>query len=429
LHAVNAPPGHDAPQAPRSRAWLGWAIVGIAGLAIGASFLFEGGDGAAPDTKREPKVTPVTAAPVVQGSLTERGRYPGELDADAADVAAFYAGRLTAVHVRVGDTVEKNQVLAELDPVDAKEQIAQARAQARAAAAEERRVRVERDQAIAEAERLEPLARDKLIAELEIDKQRARAAALGAAVEAAVAGGAEARARVTLLERRIVESKVRAPFAGRIATRYVDPGAIVQAGARLVRLVQVSPLRVRFEVPEQDVPRVMTGTAVRVITKAAGDGVVAKVTGIGSEVSRERRVANAEAVIENPPRGWLPGMYAEAIVDRRTIDDTLIVPSHAVLSRLQPSGEVQTGVLVDDAGVARWVPVTLVARDGDRTGVEGELAAGARVLVGGHTDLVDGGRIEILEAAGAAGAPRTRSVQEAPAGSAQGSRAGSAEAK
>ena len=395
MSEANDPRDIDGPAGPRSRAWLGWTIVGVAGAAIAASFLFSGEGDSAAQPKREAKVTPVTVAVVTQASLTERGRYPGELDADAADVAAFYTGRLVAVHVRVGDQVEKDAVIAELDPVDAKEQIAQARAQARAAEAEERRVRVERDQATAEAARLEPLAKDKLIAEIEIDKQRARAASLGAALEAAVAGGAEARARVTLLERRVVESRVRAPFAGRIAERYVDPGSIVQAGARLVRLVQVSPLRVRFEVPEQDVPAIRPGTTVHVITKAEGDDVVAKVTGIGSEVSRERRVANAEALIENPPPGWLPGMYAEAIVDRRTLDSALIVPAHAVLSRLQSTGEVLTGVLVEQAGVAHWVPVRVVARDGDRTAIEGKISAGARVLVGGHVDLMDGSKVKV----------------------------------
>ncbi len=125
--------------------------MGLAGVAIGASFFLRGEADSAAQPTREAKVTPVTAAVVEQGSITERGRYPGELDADAADISAFYTGRLVAVHVRVGDRVEKDAVLAELDPVDAKEQIAQARAQARAAEAEEKRLRVERDQAIAEA--------------------------------------------------------------------------------------------------------------------------------------------------------------------------------------------------------------------------------------------------------------------------------------
>ena len=399
---MNRPPELQVPDAPRSRAWLGWVIVLVAGAAVGASFLLKSDETGAQEKQKKPHASPVTAAAVASGPLTERARYPGELDADAADVSAFYTGRLLAVHVRVGDRVAKNAVLAELDPVDAREQIAQARAQARAAVAEEQRVRVERDQAIAEVNRLEPLAKDRLIAELEIDKQRARAKALEAAVDAAIAGGAEARARVTLLERRVVESKVRAPFAGRIAERYVDPGSIVPAGARLVRLVQDAPLRVRFEVPEQDVPTVSDGMTLRVVTKAQGDGVQAKVTGIGSEVIRERRVAIAEAVIENPPKGWLPGMYAEAVVDRRTIADATIVPAAAVLSRMQPDGQVLNGVFVDNAGTAKWVPVTIAARDGDRIAIEAAVAPDARVLVGGHVDLMDGSGINVAGGAGGA---------------------------
>lgn len=388
------------------RPQIAWLLVALAGAAVVASFFLGESEAPAEKAGANAKVTPVSAAHVTRGPLTERGRYPGELVADAADVSAFYTGRLVAVSVRVGDQVEKGAVLAELDPVDARQQIAQARAQAKAAAAEEQRAKVERDAALREAARLEPLAKDKLISELEIDKQRARAAALTAGVESAAASGAEARARVELLERRVIESKVRAPFAGRIAERYVDPGAIVPAGAKLVRLVAVSPLRVRFDVPEQDVPGIRVGTNVRVVTKAGGEGVVAAVTGIGSEVSRERRAAAAEALIESPPQGWLPGMYAEAIVDRRTLPDATLVPAQAVLSRLQPSGQIATGVFVADSGAARWVPVTVVARDDSRIAIEGSAAPGASVLVGGHVDLMDGSKIKVVGGSGAGSAER-----------------------
>jgi RND family efflux transporter MFP subunit len=390
--------------APRSRSRLGWIVVAVAGLAIAASFLFSSSDDAESKPGTGPKATPVTGTAITRGAITERGHYPGELDADTADVAAFYGGRLVSVQVRVGDSVKAGDVVAELDPVDAREQIAQARAQAKAAVADEQRAKVERDAAIAEAARLEPLAKDHLISAVEIDRQRAKAEALKAAVESAAAGGAEARARVTLLERRVVESKVRAPFAGRIAERYVDPGAIVAAGARLVRLVQVAPLRIRFEVPEHDVAGLVVGTQLRVVTGARGaitassnGGLTAKVTGIASEVSRDRRVATVEALIDSPPAGWLPGMYAEALVDRRTIEQAKLVPGSALLTRLQPSGVVATGVFVANADVARWVPVTVIARDGDRIGIEGDVAPGASVLIAGHVDLVDGGRIKLAE--------------------------------
>lgn len=395
---MNPPPSQGLATPARSRGRIAWVVVVIAGLAIGASFWIE----REAEPARKPggkKPTTVVAAEVVRGTMVQRGRYPGELDADTADVAAFYAGRVTAVRVRVGDTVKANDVVAELDPVDAREQIAQARAQAKAAAAERNRAKVERDQAIAEVARLEPLAKDRLISELEIDRQRARAKALEATVESAAAGEAEADARVKLLEKRVVESLVRAPFAGRIAERYVDPGAIVSAGARLVRVVAVAPLRIRFEVPEAEVGRLTAGTALTAFTKAGdGSSAAAKVTGVASEVSRERRVAAVEALIEQPPPGWLPGMYAEAVVDLRTLETATIVPATAVLSRLQPDGKVAVGVLIEaEGGVARWVPVRELAREDDRAAVEGQLAPGAKVLIAGHIDLGDGSPIVVTE--------------------------------
>ncbi len=387
---------HENLPVRRPRAWIAWLVVGVAGALIGASFLINGDDQAAAKSPKSKVATPVTAGDVVRGPITQRGRYPGELDADAADIAAFYAGRLVEIRVRVGDTVKAGDVIAELDPIDAREQIAQARAQAKAAAAERQRAIVERDHARAEVARLEPLARDKLISTLEIDRQRARANALGATVESAAAGEAEAQARVKLLEKRVVESLVRAPFAGRVAERYVDPGVIVNAGTRLARIVAVAPLRVRFEVPEADIPRLAVGTALRVITTGDKEGMPAKITGIASEVSRDRRIAIVEGLIENPPAGWLPGMYAEAVVDLRTIDQATLVPASAVLSRLQPDGAVVSGVfVVTPEATARWVPITEIARDADRIAVEGELPAGAKVLVSGHVDLSDGARIKV----------------------------------
>jgi membrane fusion protein (multidrug efflux system) len=388
--------------APRRRigAKLGWILVGIAGVAVAVSFLVRGADDSSADKERKARATPVAVAAVEKATITERGRYPGELDADAADVSSFYTGRLTAVHVRVGDLVTQGQVVAEIDPVDAREQIARARAQAQAAATEQRRASIELDAARRQLDRFERLS-DQLSAS-EIDAQRAKTDALRAAVATASARGAEAQAGVRLLQKRVVESEVRAPFAGRIAARHVDPGVIVNAGGSLVRVVAVSPLRIRFEVPEQDVAGLAAGTSLRVVTTAGASeetGASARVTGVAGEVERQRRVVTLEALIEAPLAGWLPGMFAEAVVDRRQLDNATVVPTAAVLSRLQPDGTMATGLLVADGEVARWQPVTVLAREGERAAVEpiggGGLAVGANVLVAGHVDLGDGARIQV----------------------------------
>ena len=383
---------------------IGWFIVGAGAVAVAVSFaLPSGDDDDATADDRGPRVTPVAAAPVERATLTERGRYPGELDADTADVSSFYTGRVTAVRARVGDVVAKDQVLAEIDPIDAREQIAGARAQAQAAAADERRATIELGVAKRQLERFERLS-DQVSAS-EIDAQRALTESLESAVATAGARGAEARAGVRLLEKRVVESEIRAPFAGRVAARHVDPGVIVDAGSPLVRVAATAPLRVRFEVPEQDVADLAVGTRLRVVTQAGaqGKGASASVTGVAGEVNRERRVATLEALIEAPPESWLPGMYAQVIVDRRVLQGATVVPAAAVLSRLQADGTIATGVLVAERDVARWVPVKVAAREDDRVAIEAAsaLAPGALVLVAGHIDLTHGSRIQVAGQDGA----------------------------
>jgi RND family efflux transporter MFP subunit len=395
---MTPPDAHSSPPS-RTRVRIGWAIVAVVALAVAGSFLIESEEEADGGGGRERRATPVAVASVERGEITERRRYPGELDADAADVASFYPGRVEAVHVRVGDVVKAGQPLVEVDPVDAREQIARARAQAQAAAAEEKRAAVELAEAKTQLERFDQYRSE--VSDADYDAQQARVQALGAAVAGAAAREAEANAGLQLLQKRIVESVIRAPFDGRIAERHVDPGAIVNATAPLVRVVATSPLRVRFEVPDHDIAGVSVGTALRVVTgegDAADAGVAATVTGVGAEVDRERRVATVEAVIDAPPAGWLPGMFAQAIVDRRTIRDATVVPAVAVLSRLQPDGTIATGVLVADEGAARWVPVTVVAREDDRVAIQGAVAPGAQVLIAGHVDLAEGSPIQVAGA-------------------------------
>lgn len=393
----------------RPRSWLGWVVVLLLAAGVGVSFFVGGEEEAKKKPPTGPRAVPVAAVVVVRGALVERVKYPGELDADAADVGSFFSGRLQTVEVRVGDRVEVGQVLARLDPVDLNEQLAQANAQVAASQANERRVAVEVAQGRRELVRLDALLAEKLVSESDVEVQRARVDALRMQVGVQAAQAAEAKARVALVEKRLSESVVVAPFAGRVAERYMDPGAIVGAGARLVRLVAERPLWVRFEVPEHDVPLVKAGAEVLVGTRGEAGEVKAEVRGLAGEVARDRRVAVAEAVVVEPPEGWLPGMFAEAFVAVRSIERGLIVPEVAVLSRLLGS-TLESGLFVADEGHARWVRVEVLARSEGRVAVapvekavaDAEVAGsgrmlveGARVLTAGHVDLNDGAPIKV----------------------------------
>ncbi|MCC6620903.1 MAG: efflux RND transporter periplasmic adaptor subunit [Deltaproteobacteria bacterium] len=374
-----------------------WALLAVVAAAIGVSF-FVGRD-EAPDAASAPKgprPAAVAVATVGDTRVVERATYPGELDADAADVAALFAGRLDRVHVRIGDLVAEGAPIATVTIVDLAEQRDEATAQIRGADADIARTRAELDAAQRDAARFATLDEAALVATREAEAARARARALAADLQSARARLAEAEARLAQLERRGKESEVSAPFTGRVVDRYADPGGFVATGTRLVRLVESGPLRARFEVPEQDVGRVRPGAAVDIAVPALGPATApARITGVGGEVLRDRRVVLVEALLDHHPDLWLAGMYASASVVHRMIERGPVVPEGALLSRVGGDGRPVTGVFRRDDAVARWVPVDVLAREGSRVAVAGELTVGAEVLVQGHQDLSDGAAIRV----------------------------------
>ena len=394
----------EAAAGKRAALWP-WALLALCAAGVGAWFALgsgaaEGKAGSGPGgAGGGPKATPVSTAVVARGPFTAHATFPGELAADAAQVGALVPGRLAAVHVRLGDRVEAGQLLAEIDPGELTEQLDEARAQVKAAEAAGRKAAVEVRAAERELSRTRELLAREVASRQDTDARVADAEARRAAVAAARAQEGQVRARVALLERRLAEARVVAPFAGVVAERHLDPGGYVTVGAPIVRLVARAPLRVSFEVPEGELAALKLEAPFRV--RAAPTGArewAGRVTGSGGEVVRDRRIVRVEGVIDEPPAEWLAGMFAEVVSVRGAYEDVAIVPDAALVSRLDAAGTVKTGLFLPEGAKARWVAVEVLAREDGRAAVASELAAGAAVLVGGHSELEDGAAILIAGA-------------------------------
>jgi RND family efflux transporter MFP subunit len=394
----------------RGWAWARWGVLVVVAAAVAAWFLLagDGGDVAAGKGRGGggPKPAPVTLAAVEVGAFKAHASWPGELDADAVDVSSLVSGRLTAVHVRLGDAVSAGQLLAAIDTSDLTRQRAEAQAQQQAAAAARQRAQVELKAAERELTRVRSLETRGIASAQELDARAADVAAKRAAVAMARAQEAEAEAGGATLDQRIAEARILAPFDGTVASRERDPGSFVAVGATIVRVVAHAPLRVRFEVPEAAIADLVADRPLSVTAPPTGAAAhPARVTGTAGEVVRDRRVVVVEGIVDDPPPSWLPGMYAEVEIVRRALSRATIVPATAILSRLEGDGEVRVGVFVADGDKARWVPIEVVAREGERAAVSGALDADARVLVSGHNDLADGSALLISGAAEETAAP------------------------
>ncbi len=373
----------------------------LALIALGALSACDG-EQAAP-AQRGPRQVPVRAAKVERGDLQVTSQYPGELFADAVDLAPRLSGRLSAVPVRLGDAVKKGQVVARLDDAELRHQLDEAQGAVQAAEARGRQAAANLEVARGELERKAPLAEDRLVSAQELAELRARVEGQAAQAAAADAEAVQARARIGMLRKQLGDMQLLAPFDGTVAERRLEPGAAVGPGTPVVRLVAGGPPQVRFRVPERDLGLLGVGLPIVVRTAATGDVQhPGKVTRLGTEISRTDRAVQVEGVLDEAKPGLLAGAYATVELQSRTIEDALVVPAASVLERNE-GGEQRVGLFVAQENTARWRPVEVLGSRGGRTAVKAELREGDLVLTLGHDDLSDGSPIQVVPAAGSGG--------------------------
>ena len=129
-----------------------------------------------------------------------------------------------------------------------------------------------------------------------------------------------------------VEKKsIRAPFDGRVGIRNVDVGQYVAAGTMLVTLQQLDPIYVDFQVPQQQLALLKVGSTVQLTSDAvAGKTFTGEVAAFDPKVSEATRTVRVRAVIRNPGKKLLPGMFATVVVDVGQPRNFITLPQTAI---------------------------------------------------------------------------------------------------
>lgn len=155
-----------------------------------------------------------------------------------ADLTAQTAGRVTTVAVDVDEQVQRGDVLLRLTAVEQQAGANTAQAQLRAAQAAA-------TEAEANYRRFAALAGDQYVSRAQLDQARA-------ARNSAVAARDAARAQLAQAAQQTDYTVVRAPFAGVVSARRVEPGESVSPGQPLVSLYAPGALRIEVQVPQSD---------------------------------------------------------------------------------------------------------------------------------------------------------------------------------
>ncbi len=327
-----------------------------------------------------PRGLAVRTALVEKRDLPEEVVLTGTLKPRAqVQVVAEVQARLLRVVREEGSRVAKGDVLAVLDDTDYR--LANDRARAALAVAEANRAHAQ-----AEKERADNLLKTGGIT----DRDHLSAQV---AQQVAEAGLAQAHAETAITAQQLARTQVRAPFTGRVAKRFPDPGSMLAAGTTLFTLVDDSVLEFEAQVASRDLAKVKLGAAVHLSIDALPDarveGRVARVEPLVDERSR-----SFEAVVEVPGRpGLVGGLFARASVRVGEVAGALVVPPAALVR--EGADPRSAAAFVVRQGKAEKVAVTLGVEAPDGIQVTSGLAAGDVVVLDPPTALASGAPVDV----------------------------------
>jgi RND family efflux transporter MFP subunit len=310
----------DGTEPPSRRKWIIVAVIAVVVL-LGGWYVFHAGkkDGAASTTQAsdpapvvtviQPGVTGVQRAVSGTGSLAARVDMPVGV--------AGEGGRVTAVLVQPGDWVKAGQVLATVDRSVQVQTAASLAAQIAVAQADEKLAQANLDRA-------KQLVANGFISKSDIDTLTSTRDSALAKVHVAEAQLAEQRATNGRLD-------IRAPAAGLVLTRQVEPGQIVSSGSgTLFRMAKDGEMELKAQLSQSDLSHVPVGAG-------------AQITPVGSTQSYAGHVWQVEPVIDPQSRQGVariavpytdalrPGGFAAATIEAGTTQAPQL-PNSALLS-------------------------------------------------------------------------------------------------
>ena len=302
---------------------------------------------------------------------------PANLQAlQEAPIFARTDGYLSRFLVDLGDSVKAGQPLAVIEGPEVDLALNQARAALEQAQAN---LALARTSAV----RWRELAREKAVAQQELDEKTAALAAREADVHAAEANVS----RLTQLEQY---QTILAPFDGVISARNVDVGALISAGTagrELFRLAQTGTLRVYVSVPQSYFRSVRTGLAVDLlVNEFPGRTFAGKVVRVAGALDRTTRTLTTEVQIPNDHGELLAGMFGQVRFRIHPEAPALLVPSNAVV--LHSDGTFVA--TVDDQKKVRFAKVQLGRDFGTQIEILAGLAEGSLVVANPSDALTDG---------------------------------------
>ena len=320
---------------------------------------------------------------------------------DQTTAGVKVAGRLSSISVDLGSVVRRGQMIAQIEANDYKLRVQQSEAalgQARArlglspdgtddkVSAEQtgtvRQAKAQLDEARLSRERAVKLVEQGIVAKADYDAADATFKVAQSRYQDAFeeirnrqALLAQRRSELALARQQLADTAVYSPIDGIVQLKRASVGEYLAAGAPVVDIVRINPLRLQAQVPERDAATVRFGQNVRVTVEGDAKIYIGQIKRLSPVITQENRMLMVEADVPNDGN-LRPGSFAKAEIVTNNAKLAVTVPNNAIVT----FAGIEKVIVVQN-GKALEKPITTGRRSGDSTEILSGVNVGDQVIV------------------------------------------------
>jgi RND family efflux transporter MFP subunit len=259
-----------------------------------------------------------TTQKVVMQKIDDEVRAVGTVQAyQEVQVSPEISGKIKEIYCNMGDRVKQGTLLVKIDGESRQIALRQKKALLKKAEAT-------REKVLKDAQKGVALFKEGVISDSESDDIQLDMQIADAELDLA-------RADVIKAKKDLRDTKIAAPFDGKIALEDVEIGKIVTPGENLLTLVDITRVKILVAISELDITKLSVGSAAEVMIDSLPDlHFSGRVENIGLKADEHTRTFPVEIVILNEDEKVLPGMLARVTITSKESKKVIMIPKRAV---------------------------------------------------------------------------------------------------